>query len=95
MSGYPLVLLLALLPALGNVAGTLLAEVFDVSERALSLALHLAAGIVLGVIGIELMPRALGASLPWVPLVAFVVGGALFLGAGTPDRLGQGAPGRR
>lgn len=80
MSGYPLVLLLASLPAVGNFAGALLAEVFDVSERALSLALHLAAGIVLGVIGIELMPRALKASLPWVPLVAFVVGGALFLG---------------
>jgi len=79
VSGYPLVLLLASLPALGNFAGALLAEVFDVSERALSLALHLAAGIVLGVIGLE-MPRALGASLPWVPLVAFVVGGALFLG---------------
>ena len=31
-------------------------------------------------IGIELMPRALDASLPWVPLVEFVVGGALFLG---------------
>jgi len=80
VSGYPLVLLLASLPAIGNFAGALLAEVFDVSERALSLALHLAAGIVLGVIGIELMPRALQTSLPWVPLVAFVVGGALFLG---------------
>ncbi len=80
MNGYPLVLLLASLPALGNLAGAVLAEVFEVSERALSLALHLAAGIVLGVIGIELMPRALEASLPWVPLMAFVVGGALFLG---------------
>ena len=36
MSGYPLVLLLASLPALGNFAGALLAEVFDVSERAWS-----------------------------------------------------------
>jgi len=80
VSGYPLVLLLASLPAIGNFVGALLAEAFDVSQRALSLALHLAAGIVLGVIGIELMPRALDASLPWVPLVAFVVGGALFLG---------------
>jgi len=64
VSGYPLVLLLASLPAIGNFAGALLAEAFDVSERALSLALHLAAGIVLGVIGIELMPRAAARARP-------------------------------
>ncbi len=36
MSGYPLVLMLAALPALGNFAGAVLAEAFDVSERALA-----------------------------------------------------------
>lgn len=80
MHGYLLVLALAALPAAGNVAGGLLAEAFDVSRRALSLALHLAAGIVIGVVGLELLPRALEASPPWVPLLAFVAGGALFLG---------------
>lgn len=79
MDGYALVLALAALPAAGNFAGGLLAEAFDVSQRALSLALHLAAGIVLGVVGLELLPRALDASQPWVPLLAFVAGGALFL----------------
>jgi ZIP family zinc transporter len=39
------------LPAVGNVAGGLLAEMVPVSERVLSLALHLAAGIVLAVVG--------------------------------------------
>jgi ZIP family zinc transporter len=80
VDGYLLVLALAALPAAGNFAGGLLAEAFDVSRRALSLALHLAAGIVIGVVGLELLPRALDASAPWVPLLAFVAGGALFLG---------------
>ena len=80
MDDFLLVLGLAALPALGNFAGGLLAEVVRVSERTLSLALHLAAGIVLGVVGLELLPRALDASVPAVPLLAFVAGGAAFVG---------------
>lgn len=79
MSGFALVLALAALPALGNFAGGLLAEFVHSSKRMLNLALHLAAGIVLGVVGLELVPEALSASQPWVPLVAFVAGGALFV----------------
>jgi ZIP family zinc transporter len=75
---------LAALPALANFAGGSLAEFFRVSPRTLSLSLHLAAGIVLAVIGLELMPRALEATAPWVPLLAFVSGGAVFIGL---DRL--------
>ena len=80
MRDFLVVLGLASLPALGNFAGGLLAEAVRVSERALSLALHLAAGIVLGVVGLELLPRALEASVPAVPLLAFVAGGAAFVG---------------
>ena len=80
MSEYLVVLGFAALPALGNFAGGVMAEVLRVSERALSLALHLAAGIVLAVVGLELMPEALEASSPWVPLLAFVAGGAAFIG---------------
>lgn len=80
MSDFLLVLGFAALPAAGNFFGGVLAEVFRVSERALSLALHLAAGIVLAVVGLELMPEALTADLPWVPLLAFVAGGAIFIG---------------
>lgn len=79
MSEFLTVMALATLPALANVAGGVLAEVVRLSERSLSLALHLAAGIVLGVVGLELMPQALRADLPWVPLLAFVAGGALFI----------------
>jgi ZIP family zinc transporter len=84
MSAFLSVLGLAGLPAVANLVGGLLAEAFRVSARALSLALHLAAGIVLAVVGLELMPQALQASSPWVPLLAFVAGGAAFIGL---DRL--------
>lgn len=80
MDGYLLVLALAALPAAGNFAGGILAEAFRVSNRTLSLALHLAAGIVLAVVGLELMPEALATDLPWIPLLSFVAGGAAFIG---------------
>lgn len=80
MEGFVLVLALAALPAAGNFIGGLAAEMVEVSERTLSLSLHLAAGIVMAVVGLELMPEALAASTPWVPVLAFVGGGAFFMG---------------
>ena len=80
MSEFLVVIGLAALPAVANFVGGGLAEVFHVSARSLSLALHLAAGIVLAVVGLELMPEALQANPPWAPLVAFVAGGALYVG---------------
>ncbi len=59
MTEFLVVMGLAALPALANFLGDALAEVFRVSARSLSLALHLAAGIVLAVVGLELMPEAL------------------------------------
>lgn len=58
-------------PALGNFAGGVLAELFRVSGRVFGLAFHLAAGIVLTVVGLQLMPAALEGNPPWVPLLAF------------------------
>ncbi len=63
LEGYLAVLAFAALPALGNFAGGLLAEVLRPSRRLLSLALHAAAGIVLSVVAVELMPQALQATL--------------------------------
>ncbi len=63
LSGYLTALALSAMPAFGNFAGGLLAESTRISNRTLSLSLHLAAGIVLGVISIELMPEALGVAL--------------------------------
>ncbi len=79
MDEYLKVLAFAAMPAAGNFMGGVLAEVFTVSDRTLSLALHLAAGIVLAVIGLELMPQALEVNLPWVPVLAFLGGGVFFL----------------
>ena len=80
MRDFLIVLGLAALPALANFAGGGLAEVFRVSGRALSLSLHLAAGIVLAVVGLELMPTALDTGAAWIPLLAFVAGGVAFIG---------------
>ncbi|GAB2526560.1 ZIP family metal transporter [Paramicrobacterium agarici] len=95
MDGFVLVLMLAALPAAGNFVGGLLAEVVKVSEPALSLALHLAAGIVLAVVGLELMPEAMAATPAWVPIIALAVGGLGFIGleravASLRRRLGGG-----
>ncbi|MGE0135837.1 MAG: ZIP family metal transporter [Dehalococcoidia bacterium] len=50
-----------------------------VSARTLSLALHLATGIVIAVVGLELAPEAFAARPVYLPLVAFVAGAAVFL----------------
>ena len=52
MEGFALVLALAGLPAAGNFLGAVVAELFNVSAQALSIALHMAAGIVLAVVGL-------------------------------------------
>lgn len=75
MGGYLTALLLALMPAAGNFAGGLLAEFFRVSQRSLSFALHAAAGIVLAVVGIELVPEALATGPAWLMLLALLAGG--------------------
>ena len=96
LDGYALVLALLALPAVGNWAGGALAEVVPVSGRTLSLALHAAAGIVLGVVGLELVPEALEATPAWVPILAFVGGGLFFLGVDAViERIGAtaGSPG--
>lgn len=80
MSDFLIVLAFAALPAAGNIAGGLAAELFEISDRVLSLALHLAAGIVLAVVGLELVPRALDGNPPWIPVASFVAGGAVFMG---------------
>lgn len=73
------VLLLACLPAFGNFAGGVAAELVKVSPKALNLALHTAAGVVLAVVGVELMPQALTADRPWIVILCFLAGGVFFL----------------
>ena len=71
--------LLALLPAAGNFAGGLLAEAIKTTRANLSLALHAAAGIVLGVIAMELAPRVFEGLPGWLAGIAFLAGGGAYL----------------
>lgn len=78
--GFEQVVMLALIPAAGNFLGGAIAEFIGVSKRTLSLALHFAVGIVLGVISVELIPRAMGASSPGIIIAAFFAGGCFAVG---------------
>lgn len=80
MSEHLRVLALALLPAFGNISGALIAEVVPASPRVLNRALHTAAGIVLAVVAVELMPEALAGSVQaWIIAAAFLLGGCFYL----------------
>jgi ZIP family zinc transporter len=70
---------LALLPALGNFVGGLLAEFAPTSKRALNRALHAAAGIVIAIVAVELMPHALEAASGWLVAAAFGLGGVAYV----------------
>lgn len=83
MAELLVVLGLAAIPAAANLAGGLLAEVRPVSDRTLSLALHGAAGIVLAVVAIELMPEVLAETPPLLPVGAFLTGGLFYMAVDT------------
>ena len=78
MSPFIVALGFAALPALGNFLGGLLSETARASDRTLSFALHLAAGIVLAVVGLELVARGLESAVPAWMLVMALIGGGLF-----------------
>lgn len=78
-SGILLVLGLALLPAIGNFSGGLLSEWLNPSERTINRALHAAAGIILAVIAVEVMPGALQNAPAWLLALTFVLGGLAYL----------------
>jgi ZIP family zinc transporter len=76
---------LALLPALGNLGGGLLAEWLRPSHRITNLALHAATSIILTVISVEVMPQALQETSAWLLALAFLIGSGthLFIEGGT------------
>jgi zinc transporter, ZIP family len=91
VSNYLIALALGALPAAANFLGGILAEFSRVSARSLSLALHLAAGIVIAVVAVELIPQALEVDAAWVPILAFVLGGGFYLAVDTGvERLTKG-----
>lgn len=76
-----MVLLLALMPGLGNFVGGLVAEALPASAIWLNRALHAAAGVVMAVVAVEIFPEALQVASGWVLGIAFAVGGLLYLAA--------------
>ena len=79
MSTFAQVLLLSLLPGLGNFAGGLVAEYWRSSPRLLNWALHAASGIVIAIVSVELIPSAVS-TLGGVALAfAFGAGGLGYL----------------
>ena len=80
MNGEVLTVLgMALLPAVGNFGGGLLAEWLRPSQQTLNRVLHVAAGIILSVIAVEVMPQALVETSAWLLALAFLAGGGLYL----------------
>ncbi len=79
MNDFLLVLGLASLPALSTLIGGLLAEILPFSKRTLSLSLHGSTGVLLAVICVKLIPMILEAKPSWVTLLAWTVGGILFI----------------
>ena len=67
------------LPALGNFFGGLLSEWLNPSRNLLNRTLHAAAGIILAVVSVEVMPNALEIVPVWILALAFVGGGLLYL----------------
>jgi ZIP family zinc transporter len=80
MDSFWLVVLLALMPAAGNFAGGLIAEKMDTTPIILNRSLHAAAGVVIAIVAVELMPRALDVLAAWVLGFAFALGGIAYLG---------------
>lgn len=70
---------LALLPAVGNLTGGLVAEFTRTPDKRLNKALHAASGIVLAVVSVELMPEVLAVLSGWTVGVAFGVGGIAYI----------------
>lgn len=79
MNSLLLVAGLAMLPAIGNFAGAISAEFVRPSPKKLSCALHAAAGIVIAMVGIELLPEALDNISGWWVAAAFGTGGIIYL----------------
>ncbi len=80
MSEYLYVLTLALMPAFGNFAGGVLAEWLNTSRQMLSRALHAAAGILIAVVGVELLPEALAGTAPaWLIVIGLGLGGLFYV----------------
>lgn len=76
MNGFLQVMLIAALPAAGNLLGSGLAVWMKPAKHTVGISLHAAAGIAIGIVAVELMPRAmeLGDTAAYILVIAFLVG---------------------
>lgn len=74
LTPFASVLLVALLPAAGSLAGAVGAEAVRVSARTLGILLHGAAGVAIAVVGVEILPRVLPQLSLWWFVPAFSLG---------------------
>ena len=79
MFDFLTVLSLASLPAIGNIIGGLLSEWLNPSDTFINRALHAAAGIILAVVSVEVMPNALAVVPAWILALAFIAGGLVYI----------------
>jgi ZIP family zinc transporter len=77
MPEFVTVLLFALLPAMGNLTGSLLAESVRTPKWLIGASLHSAAGIAIGVVSFDLMPHILPSTPVWLVIAGFTIGALL------------------
>jgi zinc transporter, ZIP family len=77
LTAYFSVLALALLPVLGNLIGTAIAELARMPRWVVGAALHAAAGVAVALVSVDLMPRILGSTTTWLFLLLFIAGALL------------------
>lgn len=80
MSQLLSVMAFAALPALGNIIGVALAEIVRPPRWVNGALLHGAAGIAIGIVAIELMPRSMESVSMWAIALAFMAGAIASLG---------------
>jgi ZIP family zinc transporter len=93
MDAFLSALALSMLPAAGYVIGGLIAETVTIHEKTISFALHVAAGAMLAVVSVDLMPQVLQAQPAWVVIMAFVLGGVFFAAMDSGLRVISRVPG--
>lgn len=74
MSDFLTVILIALLPAAGNLLGAAIAELMRAPRWVIGAALHAAAGVAIALVSVELMPRVLETTAAWLLVLLFAVG---------------------
>lgn len=95
MNDLATIVLISLMPGVGNFAGALIAEAVQTSPRRLNWALHAASGIVIAIVAVELLPRAAQAvSGGWLAS-AFGAGGLGYILLRAAVHKAQDTSGRR